>query len=180
MKSIAIDMDNVIVDIESQYIKWYEAKFGVLITKQQLMGLPETQGFPDREAVWNFLFTPGFFRTAQPNAGAIEAVQHLMQSFQVYIVSAAMEFPQSLSEKYEWLREYLPFVSWRHIIFCGDKRIINTNYMIDDHVKNLDNFSGTGLLFTACHNVNINGRIRVNNWKEVLHWFEKEPQPKKV
>jgi 5'(3')-deoxyribonucleotidase len=174
MKSIAIDMDNVIVDIESQYIDWYYRQFGVLIPKEELIGKPETKGFPDPAAVYQFLYTPGFFRTAKPLPGALQVVEQLAASFQVYIVSAAMEFPQSLTEKYEWLREHLPFISWKNIIFCGDKRVIGTDYMIDDHVKNLDNFRGKGLLFTACHNVNIDRHIRLNNWNEVLQWFEKE------
>lgn len=180
MKSIAIDMDNVIVDIESQYIKWYKEKCGVLVPREQLLGKPETKGFPDPQAVWKFLFTPGFFRTAQPLPGAVEAVRQLATSFHVYIVSAAMEFPQSLPEKFEWLHEHLPFISWQQIIFCGDKRIIGTDYMIDDHVKNLDYFTGKGLLFTASHNINIDRHTRVNNWNDVLQWFEKEALPKAV
>lgn len=91
-----------------------------------------------------------------------------MESFEVYIVSAAMEFPQSLPEKREWLNEHFPFIHWRHIIFCGDKSIIGTDYMIDDHIKNLDNFKGTTLMFHAFHNVNYNHHQRVNNWQEVL------------
>jgi 5'(3')-deoxyribonucleotidase len=173
MKSIAIDMDNVIVDIESQYIEWYNRAFGVLVPREQLLGKPETKGFPNPDAVYNFLYTPGFFRTAKPLPGALQVVQQLMDSFQVYIVSAAMEFPQSLPEKYDWLREHLPFVSWQNIIFCGDKSIIGTDYMIDDHVKNLDNFRGTGLLFTAAHNVAIDRHARVADWNAVWHWFVK-------
>jgi len=174
MKSIAIDMDNVIVDVESQYIKWYQQKFGVTVCKEDLMGKPETEGFPNKEAVYNFLLTPGFFRTATAIPGALDAVQTLAASFQVYIVSAAMEFPQSLIEKYEWLQQHLPAISWRNIIFCGDKSIIATDYMIDDHVKNLDTFSGKGVLFTAAHNINIDRHTRLNDWNEVLDWFAKE------
>jgi 5'(3')-deoxyribonucleotidase len=174
MKSIAIDMDNVIVDIENQYIAWYNQKFGVAIPKEQLMGVPETEAFPDKEAVYQFLFTPGFFRTAPVMPGAQEAVQTLAGLYNVYIVSAAMEFPQSLPEKYEWMREHFPFISWSNIIFCGDKRVIGTDFMIDDHVKNLDTFRGKGLLYTACHNINIDRHTRLNNWNEVVTWFEKE------
>jgi 5'(3')-deoxyribonucleotidase len=172
MKSIAIDMDNVIVDIESQYIDWYFRQFGVLIPRQDLVGKPETKGFPDPDAVYGFLYSPGFFRTAKPLPGAVQAVQQLADSFEVYIVSAAMEFPQSLNEKYEWLREHLPFISWKNIVFCGDKRVIGTDYMIDDHVKNLDSFRGTGLLFTACHNVNIDRHTRLHDWLHALRWFK--------
>jgi 5'-nucleotidase len=176
MKTIAIDMDNVIVDIESHYIDWYAQRFGVTIAKESLLGKPETQGFPDAEAVFQFLYTPGFFRTAPLMPGAKEAVLQLMQSYKVFIVSAAMEFPQSLFEKFEWLREHLPDISWQNIVLCGDKRIINTDYMIDDYARNLDTFRGKGLLYTACHNINFNHHTRVNNWNEVLTWFQAEAQ----
>jgi 5'-nucleotidase len=97
-----------------------------------------------------------------------------MKNFDVYIVSAAMEFPQSLTEKYEWLKEHFPFISWNNIIFCGDKSVINTDYMIDDHVKNLDCCKGRPFLFTAGHNISIDRHTRVNNWKEVISLLERE------
>jgi 5'(3')-deoxyribonucleotidase len=46
--------------------------------------------------------------------------------------------------------------------------------MIDDHVHNLKSFEGLGLLFSASHNINENGYIRLNNWTEVKLFFEKE------
>src|SRR5437867_1956463 len=128
-KSIAVDMDNVIADVASHFIDWYEKDYGIRIDKEALQGVPEDEAFPDN-AVRKFLFIPGFFRTVPVIPGAQEAVKKLMENFEVYIVSAAMEFPQSLAEKYEWLREHFPFVSWRNIIFCGDKSIIATDYLI--------------------------------------------------
>jgi 5'-nucleotidase len=171
MKSIAIDMDNVIADVETHYIDWYEKDFGVRVDRKELLGKPETQAFPNKNAVLKFLYTPGFFRTVPVMPGAKEAVEELMRSYQVYIVSAAMEFPQSLFEKYEWLREHFPFIGWNQIVFCGDKSIIATDYMIDDHVKNLDRCKGQALLFTACHNINVAHHARLDNWTEVLKWF---------
>jgi hypothetical protein len=69
MKSIAIDMDNVIADIESQYIAWYQQKFGVAIPKEQLMGVPETEAFPDKEAVYQFLIYARVLPYGTSNAG---------------------------------------------------------------------------------------------------------------
>ena len=108
--------------------------------------------------------------------GAQEALLELMQHFDVYIVSAAMEFPQSLPEKYEWLEEHFPFIAWKNIVFCGDKSVIGTDYMIDDHVRNLDRFKGKALMFTAGHNIGIDRHNRVNNWKEAMEFFRKELQ----
>jgi 5'(3')-deoxyribonucleotidase len=171
MKTIAIDMDNVLADVETHYIDWYERDYGIRIEKEKLLGIPELEAFPDKTAVRKFLFTPGFFRTVPVMPGGIKGVKELMKNYTVYIVSAAMEFPQSLKEKYEWLQEHFPFITWNHIVFCGDKSIIDTDYMIDDHIKNLDRCKGKGLLFTACHNININHYERLNDWKEVVKWF---------
>ena len=46
-KSIAIDMDNVIADIESNWINLYYKAYGVKVTKQDLHGKPEDEAFPD-------------------------------------------------------------------------------------------------------------------------------------
>src|SRR3954468_630082 len=172
-KTIAIDMDNVIADVATHFIDWYEREYGIRVDKESLIGVPECDAFPEN-TVRNFLFTPGFFRTVPVIEGAQEAIKKLMKSFDVYIVSAAMEFPQSLTEKYEWLKEHFPFISWRNIIFCGDKSVVGTDYMIDDHIKNLDYFKGKTIMFNAFHNVNHDHHQRVNNWDEVLELMAKE------
>ncbi|MBE7177586.1 MAG: 5'(3')-deoxyribonucleotidase [Mucilaginibacter polytrichastri] len=171
-KTIALDMDNVIADVESHYIDWYHREFGVMIDRKTLLGKHEAEAFPDPDAIWRFLFTPGFFRTVPVMEGAQQAVAELSRDFEIYIVSAAMEFPQSLPEKLDWLKEHFPAIGWKHIIFCGNKGIIGTDYMIDDHIKNLDHFSGKPILYTASHNVNITHHFRVNNWPEAVQYLQ--------
>ena len=167
-KTIAIDMDGVLADVETHFIDWYERDYGIRITKDKLIGVPESDGFPDKKAVRRFVTTPLFFSTVPVMPGAVEAVKKLMEDYDVYIVSAAMEFPQSLPEKYSWLAQYFPFISWRNIVFCGDKSIINTDYLIDDHCKNLDVCKGKTIMFTAGHNANYTHHKRAGNWKEVI------------
>ena len=174
-RSIAVDMDGVIADTVLQFINWYEKDYGVKIEKNAFHGRPEIEVFPEG-VMKKIVYSPGFFRNVPLMDGAQEALVELMEHFDVYIVSAAMEFPQSLPEKYDWLKEHLPFVSWRNIIFCGDKSVIGTDYMIDDHVRNLDSFKGKTILFTAGHNVDIDRHTRVNNWKEAMEFFKKELQ----
>ena len=172
-KTIAIDMDGVIADTAAQFIVWYYKEYNAVIDKDDFNGKPESEALPNG-AVRKFVFTKDFFRTVPVMDGAKEAVSELMKNFDVYIVSAAMEFPQSLNEKYEWLLEHFPFITWRNIIFCGDKSIIATDYMIDDHVKNLDCCKGKTIMFTAGHNAGIDRHQRVNNWKEVITFFNEE------
>lgn len=99
---------------------------------------------------------------------AVESLLELDKDFEIFIVSAATEFPVSLSEKMAWLAEHFPFIKWNNIILCGSKNIINTDFMIDDHCKNLDYCMGKPIMFTAYHNVNHTHHVRVNNWKEAV------------
>lgn len=167
-KTLAIDMDNVLVNIEANWIDWYYREFGVLITREAMLGINEYDAFPDKEAARSLLHKPGFFQHAPIITGAHDALQELKKEYEIYIVSAAMEFPNSLLEKYDWLNKHLPFISWRNIVLCGGKSIIGTDILIDDHVKNLDFFKGEAILFTAAHNINISRYTRANNWDDVL------------
>ena len=171
--SIAVDMDGVLADTETHFTTYYEAESGEKVDRSAMLGVPESHAFPDRTAVNRYVHTPGFFRTLPLIPGGVEAVKTLMKDFDIYIVSAAMEYPLSLFEKKQWLEEHFPFISWKNIVFCGDKSIIKTDYLIDDHLKNLDFFSGIPLLFTAAHNVNVNHHHRLNNWSEILGYFDK-------
>jgi 5'-nucleotidase len=173
-KRIAIDMDGVIADVETHFLNWYFDFYGVRVPYEDLIGKKEEEAFPEKTALQKFVRSTGFFRTIPLMPGAVEAVKELMENFEVYIVSAATEFPQSLSEKHEWLGEHFPFISWRNIVFCGDKSMINADYMIDDHCKNLDHFKGTTILFNAAHNTNVTHHQRVYNWDEVLQLINLE------
>jgi 5'-nucleotidase len=165
-------MDGVLADVEAQMINWYYKDYGVLISREDMIGRPEPEAFPNQDAVWKYLNTTGFFRTLPVMPNAVEVVKELMDHFEIYIVTAAMEFPLSLFEKYEWLQEYFPFISWKNIIMCGDKSIIHTDYLIDDHCKNLDFCKGRPIMFNAGHNSNIDRHERVNSWDEVKVLFD--------
>ena len=91
----------------------------------------------------------------------------------MFIVSAAMEFPNSLKEKLEWLLEHFPYLTWKQVVLCGDKKLIHGDYMIDDHVKNLKDFVGKKYLYTSAHNLNVTGYDRINSWKEAAEIFLK-------
>ena len=173
-KTIAIDMDGVIADVEAQFISWYLRDYGIQITREDLQGRNEDNAFPEKGLIRKFARTSGFFLSVPVMEGAVDALKTLMEDFEVYIVSAAMEFPLSLSEKLSWLNTHFPFISWKNIIFCGNKNIVNTDYMVDDHIKNLDNFKGKTIMFHAFHNVSYNHHTRANNWPEVISLLKQD------
>jgi hypothetical protein len=52
-------------------------------------------------------------------------------------------------------------------IFCGDKTIVNADYLIDDQTRHLRSFHGAGILFSAPHNWKETGCCRVESWEEI-------------
>ena len=102
---------------------------------------------------------------------AQEVVRDLLREHEVFIVSAAMEIPESFAAKHRWLRRHFPFISASNIVFCGNKRIIDVDYLIDDEARHLSNFRGIGVLFSAPHNLNETAYERVAHWQDVRRTF---------
>ena len=165
-KRLLVDMDGVLADIYQQAINFEYAESGRLIKIKDLEGEDEIVAFPNAA---KHVRQQGFFRTAPVIPNAFDVMQLLSKVYDIFIVSAAMEFPNSLEEKYYWLEEHFPFIPWNNIVLCGSKTVVQGDILIDDHYKNLDPFENRTLLFTQPHNIsrNDNGHERVNNWLEV-------------
>jgi 5'-nucleotidase len=164
---LIIDMDGVIADIYAQYARFEASESGIKRSCEDLKGKSESEVFRNLR---EYLFTRGFFRDAPVIPGSIPALKELNAQYDLFVVSSATEFPQSLQEKYDWLQEHFPFLSWKQMVFCGSKAIIHGDIMIDDHFKNLDSFSGRTILFTQPHNDGLpeKNHVRVHSWQEVL------------
>ena len=170
---IAIDMDEVMAQVLPKFLNIYEAKTGRRPKKEEYWG-SKLYKLEHAKELRQALFKKGFFADLEVMPHAQDVIRELQEHYDIYIVTAAMEFPTSFEDKYNWLQEHFPFIHWRNVIFCGDKSIIDAEYMIDDHVFNLETFRGKGLLFTASHNIHEQRFTRVNDWLEVRDFFEQE------
>lgn len=169
MQRLLIDMDDVMADTSQKIINTVNDAFNCNYTKDILIANPKIKEeyqekyLTQRHKLWE----KGFFRNIPLMLNAQEVIGNLYGKYEIFIVSAATEFPNSMSEKLEWLEDYFPYIGWSHTVFCGHKWMIRAEYIIDDHEKNLINFTGKGLLFDAPHNKHITDFQRVNSWKEV-------------
>jgi 5'(3')-deoxyribonucleotidase len=166
MERIAVDMDGVMADTTEQFFQFDERDFGRRRTLDEIIGKPESIGFPNAR---RYVHTKDFFRTAPVMKESQPVLMELNKRYEIFIVSAAVEFPQSLLEKYEWLNEFFPFITWQQIVFCGSKAIVEADIMIDDHFKNLDHFKGQTILFSQPHNLLLQSskHKRVDTWNEI-------------
>ncbi|NJK84180.1 MAG: 5'(3')-deoxyribonucleotidase [Saprospiraceae bacterium] len=173
MKRIALDMDEVMSDIYAKFLQYFERDLGWRPRKEEYWGrkIYELEGATHLR---KYLHAAGFFSDVPPMPNSQKVVQALQQHYDIFVVTSATEFRNSLSDKWDWLQTHFPSIPWKNYVFCGDKSIIQADYMIDDHVSNLQQFKGTGVLYTATHNADCTDYVRVNNWLEVHQFFQQE------
>ena len=166
-KRILVDMDGVLSDIYKQFEKYEFEASGTLIERSETLGKTEQEAYPNS---LSHVIKKGFWRTIPVMPEAVESLKELNEKYEVFIVSSAMEYPNSLTEKYYWMKEHFPFISWRQLVFCGSKEMVKADIMIDDHFKNLDFFEERTILFSQPHNYgnNTNSHERVQGWNQIM------------
>jgi len=172
MKRIAVDMDEVIADFLPKHIKVFNEVYGENVTVEELQGKHLRDHRPAMQnEIRKLIQDPSFFRDLKPVKDSQHVLKNLTKSFEVFITTAAMEFPTSFTAKYEWLMEFFPFIDEMNYVFCGDKGIICADYLIDDNSRHFDRFCGRGILYSAPHNLGISGYDRVSSWIDVEEYF---------
>ena len=144
MKTLYIDMDNVLVDFKSA-IKTIPADI-----------LQKYEGNPDN--------VPGIFSKLQPMPGAIEAFTKLAQKYDVYILSTApWNNPSAWTDKVLWVQKYLGEVAYKRLILSHHKNLCKGDYIIDDRtLHGVDIFDGEHIHF---------GTERFPDWDSVLDYL---------
>jgi 5'-nucleotidase len=169
---IAIDMDEVMADALSEHLRRYNTVFGTSLTATHLQGCHLEDCVPtEHRSEVEAMIDASFFEdlVVLPDCRAV--VLELAQRYEVFIVSAAMDVPCSFDAKYRWLRRHFPFIPPTHIVFCGDKSVVDADYLIDDRARHFARFTGKPLLFSAPHNAGETRYQRVASWKDVRDVF---------
>lgn len=171
---IAIDMDEVIADALTAMRSWARSVYQREWTEDEMAGrsMGDLLGKDGLAALHAHMHEGEFFRHLQVIDGAQAALRSLAADHEIFITTAAMEFPLSLKFKREWLDEHFDFLNPLNFVFCGDKSIINADFLIDDHARHFRRFVGQGILFDAHHNVQVEGFARLKHWRDAASLIE--------
>lgn len=172
-KRIAVDMDEVLADALGELIRRYNREFSESLTVRDMWGRWMVQVLPPsrQDRVMAYLQQEDFFDDLAVMPESQRVLERLSRRSEIFVATAAMEFPRSFGSKYRWLQRHFPFLSPSQYVFCGDKSILHADYLIDDMPRHFERFQGTGILFTAAHNAKQHAPLRVNNWLEIEELF---------
>src|ERR1700744_1832834 len=101
MERIIIDMDEVIADPMNEMIEWYRKEHGGEVDFGKMLAGSWVKGFPDNHhgMLTDPLRSPGFFRHLPVMKDSVDALRDLTERYELFIVSAPTEFPNSLKDK---------------------------------------------------------------------------------
>lgn len=182
MKTLLVDMDNCITDPK---ILEYINKF--LNTDYKLEDQTDfylQNLVKDRKnEFYEFLSTKNLYENCPLKDNCYKVLEKLNKKYDIYIVTSYLwkdiidSSANNLKNKYNYLKEKLPFIDPSKYIFTTNKQLIKGDISIDDKLSNLH--TNKKILFTAWHNkqiqkkyLNEEGITRVNTWEDILKELE--------
>jgi 5'(3')-deoxyribonucleotidase len=158
MKRVAVDMDDVLAQT-------YRAERAWMATPAPGPGLR------DEAALEAMMQEGAFFADLAVMPDSQRVLAAMAQRYEIVVATAAMEYPRSFGPKFAWLQRHFPFISPSHLVFCGDKSVVQADFLIDDHPRHFQRFAGQGILYTAAHNLAETRYPRVGDWQDLERLF---------
>ena len=145
MKTLYIDMDNVLVDFPT----------GINRLPEDVQD--EFEGRLDE--------VPGIFSLMDPMPGAISAFEELATLYDTYILSTApWGNPSAWSDKLLWVKKHLGMPAHKRLILSHHKNLNDGHFLVDDRLKNgVDLFKGEHIHF---------GTSAFPDWDTVVRYLE--------
>ncbi len=188
MKTMMVDMDNVITDgVFKDYLEEFYSK---KIDLEQIKTYAYVQEVTkdNSNEFWEWVREKNFYANAPLLKGCYEVLEKLNKKFDIYILTSYLWCEtldlsgDNLKNKYYFLREKLPFIGPEKYIFSTNKSLMNFDIRIDDRLGNLTG-AETKILFSAWHNREISADelknkniIRADSWFDILKILDAEEE----
>lgn len=166
MAIIAVDVDDVCLDLVTGWIKKYNKEYGKNIKKETMTDWDFNKflGKGERERFFQYIEDDEVFLEAKPIENALSIINWLKNDHRVIYVTA--NDPKNC--KFSWLLKHGFINHIEDLVVAYDKGLILSNILIDDRYENVKDRNG-GWLFSQPWNKKYNFKNRVNNW---LHFKE--------
>jgi 5'(3')-deoxyribonucleotidase len=174
-------MDEVMADALTEHVRRCEARLGLRLSEADLRGRHVHQVVdPVLAAEVLALTDASFFEdlAVMPDAQAV--IAELAEEYEVFIATAAMDVPCSFEPKFRWLARHFPWIPPTHIVFCGDKSVLDVDDLIDDSPRHFARLRGRGILFSAPHNCHETRYVRVDSWDDVRELYASEREQRRT
>lgn len=178
MKTMMVDMDNVITD--GNFTIFLEEFLGKKVDLDSSKIYYKQEIIKGREKEFKQIYQyKNLYENAPLLEGCYEVLKRLNEKYDIYIVTSyiwgknIINPEENLKNKFQYLKEKLPFINPNKYIFTQNKKLMSFDIRIDDRIAELEN-GKIKLLFDSWSNNTITEEklkkeniIRVKNWYEI-------------
>jgi 5'-nucleotidase len=164
--TIACDVDGVVADLHSEWVRRYNLLYYDNLTSDDVKSW-EIDKYVKPQCglkVYDILKQPDLYEAVSPIPGALEGINALREDGWRVVFVTSTNLHQN-GAKLRWLERHgflaLKYgVSSQDYVETVDKSLIVADVMIDDYQENLRSFNGRRILFTQSHNLAETGFLR--------------------
>ena len=138
MAVINCDVDGVLNNLMEIVVEVFNNRYGTNYSISDITTYNLSNCFESSVAnlMKNIFEEPDIWDKVKPTDGAQEALQKLVNSgHQVYLVTN--NSPYTFPQKFDWIRNYFPFIEPSRIVCMSDKWLLNADIMIEDCYETL-------------------------------------------
>jgi len=172
MAIIAVDVDDVTFDLVGALIKRYNAEYNDKLKKEDITSWYLAQFVKEEcgEKIYEYFQDPSIYNDIEIIENAWAGVKAL-EMLGNRVVFATHSSIGASGAKYEKLLRLGFLDRQEDYIEAKDKSLIRADYLIDDKPTNVENFKGVGIAFSQPWNKNLNFKVRVDNWENIIALF---------
>lgn len=169
---IAIDVDDVIVDLMPTWLAEYNRQSGETLMPNDMTQWDMSKLVKDSKMLYAILDTP-IWNEAKPVRGAGMAVYKMLRA-DIDVIFVTAQYNKS---KVEWLIKhgYIEAERDRRFVVASDKSLIDADALIDDKAENVIRFPAGGVIFARPWNdiklwpTNVE---RLDNWEQIIKYMD--------
>lgn len=168
MIKIALDLDGVIWDLVSPWIKAYNQYYNDDVNYDDVVeyDLTKSCNNASKDELMNILREKHFWNNVFPFEYSKEYLEKLNNDFELYIATATNH--ETAEEKLNRFLMLFPFMKREQIICIYNKELLNVDWLVDDCEANLLNGRFNKIILDAPYNRNCMKKfIRAKNLKDV-------------
>lgn len=164
---LGIDLDNVLNNLTEVLLDIYNEDSGDNISLQEIKTYkvdPYLKSEYKNKLKDYFTIASQKVKPIKDSTTYLEKLHN--EGHEIYILTAS--YYLNMVTKFDWIRQYYPFVDKKHIWVVHKKQMVNVDCLLDDNIDNLIGGRYKKFLYVYPWNEHINDEdiIKIHNWKE--------------
>lgn len=175
--SLAIDVDGVLANLISVWLRRYNKDYHDDLSPYNIVDWDVSKFVVDaaKDTIWEYIQDASLYDEVLPIEFALESVERLREYFNLVFVTDATF--GTVGRKLRWLKHHGFFWDGDEYIETKDKSLVPAKFLIDDYIKNVEDFvgdgDGVGILFGQEWNRQhiLRAKMYFDGWRPLTDWL---------